>query len=178
MNMNQLNTNKLAAGIIAAVMIALLLTTVVVYRDNTHLKEVANKEKLQAEKLLSEKLMLTKEINEFKGEIASLKGKNKEADLLLEKAGRKLNEQEVAINSLSKEAADAKQLRKQLTDVKKIRENLLGELQKIMASQEELNQFNAVLKNKNEELTKDVNNLNGRKQVACRSVTGKVFYWH
>jgi hypothetical protein len=173
--MNQLNTNKVASGIIAAVIIALLLSTVVFYRNNAQLKETANRERLQSEKLLSEKLLLMKEIEGFRGEITSLKGKNKEADILLEKANRSLNEQENTIHSLSKEAASAKQLKKQLADVKKIRENLISELEQLTQSKNELSKTNTTLKNQNDELTNDVNKLLAENKSLAEQLRDKSF---
>ncbi|MDO1445745.1 hypothetical protein Q0590_05760 [Rhodocytophaga aerolata] len=173
--MNVSNTNKVIASIIAAVMLALLMTTFITVNKNSQLKEKANQERIQSEKLLSEKLLLTKQIEDFRKEISSLKGINKETDLLLEKANRNLNEKEATINKLSKDASDAKQVKAQLADVKKIRENLLAELKKINTDNTELKASNAELQGKNDELKKAYDNLLAENNTLAHQLREKSF---
>lgn len=166
--MNQSKTKSVIAGIIAVVILGLLLNTYSVYNRNEELKESINYERLQSEKLLSEKLLLHKEIDEFRGEIASLKGKNKEADVLLERANRNLNEKEAMINSLAKEARDAKDVRRQLAEIKKARQELLEEFGNIA-------DYNNQLKKKNDELREALNNLTAENKSLLDQLKAKSF---
>lgn len=150
--MENLKTKRIVAGVIAIVMVAILLNTYKVYNKNETLKSSLNSEKLVSEKLLSEKLLLKKEIDEFREEIKSLQGKNSEADRLLERANRSINDKEVQIKTLAKEAKDAKYLRGQLADIRKIRQNLLEEFNKIT-------DYNSKLKSENDELQVTINGL-------------------
>ncbi len=147
-----MQNQKTAIGIVAAILVALLIGTSALYIRNGRLKEAVNHEKLQSEKLLSEKLLLTKQIDEFRGEIATLKGKNQEADRRLEKAGRDLTQLETKLQQLDKEAAGARQARQQLAALKKLRETLAAELQSVKA-------YNGQLEDKNATLARDLSRL-------------------
>ncbi len=147
-----MQNQKTAIGIVAAILVALLIGTSALYIRNGRLKEAVNHEKLQSEKLLSEKLLLTKQIDQFRGEIATLKGKNQEADRRLEKAGRDLTQLETRLQQLDKEAAGARQAKQQLAALKKLRETLAAELKSVKA-------YNGQLEDKNATLTRDLSRL-------------------
>jgi peptidoglycan hydrolase CwlO-like protein len=113
-----MKTEKVTIGVVAAIYLALFVGVITLNTYNGRLKESVNKEKLQSEKLLSEKLLLTKQIDEFRGEIAALQGKNKEADRRLESASRDLTQMEAQVRQLGKEAAGARQLGQQVASSK------------------------------------------------------------
>jgi hypothetical protein len=175
-----MQNQKTVIGIVAAILVALLIGTSALYIRNGRLKEAVNGEKLQSEKLLSEKLLLTKQIDQFRGEIATLKGKNQESDRRLEKAGRDLTQLETKLQQLDQEAAGARQARQQLAALKKLRETLAAELQSVKAYNGQLEDKNATLARDLSRLTAENNQLLAQNktladQVKTLSFTGSNF---
>jgi hypothetical protein len=175
-----MKTEKVTIGVVAAILLALFVGIITLSTFNGRLRESVNKEKLQSEKLLSEKLLLTKQIDEFRGEIAVLKGKNKEADLRLESANRDLTQMEAQLQRLDKEAAGARQLSQQVAALRKLRENLQAELKGIKSHNGQLEDKNASLSRDLDQLTAERNALLAQNktladQVKTLSFTGSNF---
>ncbi|WP_370088851.1 hypothetical protein [Ekhidna sp.] len=93
--------------VVAIASTALLLVVMFVAFEKIALnKDISgqlDREKLKSEKALSEKMKLEKEIKNFKSQLASYEGKNKNLDKDLEKLKAKLAEKEKALAKMSKD---------------------------------------------------------------------------
>ena len=142
----------IAASATALLVIAIALAAFFYQNGTGYLKDL-NTEKLRNEGLLSEKLALNKEMDKFKKEIASLQGRNRETDLLLNEARQKLAEKEKQINRLNKENASIQGLRAQLADLQKMRDEMVLQI-------DALNDQNTLLAEENSDLKRSLQAAN------------------
>ncbi|MBR9998876.1 MAG: hypothetical protein KFF73_07895, partial [Cyclobacteriaceae bacterium] len=143
-------------AVAATVLLFLSLISVGYFFKVNNQKETdLNNERLKSENLLSEKLDLGKQIRDFKNEVASLLGKNKELDKHLNDASENLLTRERTINKLVRENAGLVNLKKENEAIKKIRDDLNELVKEFTSRNSDLSAEVGNLKNRISELSKE-----------------------
>jgi hypothetical protein len=148
-------TIKIVAVVATAMFFLSLITVGYFVQINKNKNADLNNERLKSEKLLSEKLDLDKQIRNFKNEVNSLLGKNKELDKYLLEANDKILAKERTINKLAKENASLANLKKENEAIREIRDNLDNRINEMTSKNADLSVEIEILKNRIAELIND-----------------------
>ncbi|WP_417593122.1 hypothetical protein [Owenweeksia hongkongensis] len=147
--------NKIIAATSTALFFVALIAMMIIHDSNRSLEEMLNGAKLKNETVLSEKLALDKEINEYKKQLAALKGKNKELDKFLATANADLAKKESQLKVAGKNTTNTKELanlRKMRSDLENQVSALVAQIASLEGANSDLTQQIASLTNKNQDL--------------------------
>jgi predicted nucleic acid-binding Zn-ribbon protein len=156
--------------VITLVLIAALVASVFMitglYTKNSDLKKAADKERLAADNLLSESLLLKKDIDKFTGQLKSLKGKNSELDLLVQKSNEKIAGKQAEIDKMMKENKQAKEIKAKMTELETLKHNLQEQIDVMKNKMNKLQNENYELAENNSKLEKDKKQISENMQLA------------
>ncbi len=149
--------DRIVAAASTALFFVALTGMIIIHDSNRSLEDLLNGARLKNENILSEKLSLDKEIHNFKNQLASLQGKNKELDKRLADANAEIASKEKELKyadpartrGLERELANIKKMR---SDLEKQIASLEGQIKGLEGLNGELNTQLASLSAKNAEL--------------------------
>jgi predicted nucleic acid-binding Zn-ribbon protein len=126
--MNSKNRSKFVALSMTVLLMFAMYFVFDMISTNKKLDGDLSKEKVKNEKSFSEKLKLEKDIKDFKAQLASYEGKNKQLDKYLSEMKAKLAEKEKALANTSKATQTAKVYHDESLGIKKMNEDLIAKI--------------------------------------------------
>lgn len=153
------NKSKIAGIVITGLFFTSLIGIVYLHDSNASLEQLLNGNLLKTESVLSEKLQLEKEIIDFRKQMASYTGTNKDLDRKLKDATNKLAQREKQLKNAAQGSASAKELaelKKLKAELEREMASLQGNLMNTLNDRDKLSDELALANARNRELNNTV----------------------